>query len=102
MQGVRQVLMEMYEDMMTVFEGSQASREQSEPKNDAMSQQVAQLRLELERLKWMHQQEIAELQHNHGKSSGNTDFRILVDQQLLAQHNCQLTPAVGIYFLFNI
>uniref|UniRef100_H2YZW3 Zinc finger protein n=1 Tax=Ciona savignyi TaxID=51511 RepID=H2YZW3_CIOSA len=52
MQGVQQVLVEMYEDMMSQPDGT-------------AGQQVAQLRLELERLKWMHQQEIAELQHNH-------------------------------------
>uniref|UniRef100_H2YZW4 MYND-type domain-containing protein n=1 Tax=Ciona savignyi TaxID=51511 RepID=H2YZW4_CIOSA len=64
MQGVQQVLVEMYEDMMSVFESNQGKKGTEQPDGTA-GQQVAQLRLELERLKWMHQQEIAELQHNH-------------------------------------
>nr|CAB3267963.1 protein kinase C-binding protein 1-like [Phallusia mammillata] len=61
--GVRQVLVEMYEDMMTEMD-SQPSKDSSGKDSD-VSHQVNQLQLELDRLKWMHQQEIAELQHNH-------------------------------------
>lgn len=67
--GVRQVLVEMYEDMMAVFE-TQPQKDSSTTKDSDVSHQVTQLQLELDRLKWMHQQEIAELQHNHG----NTEF----------------------------
>nr|XP_009859278.2 protein kinase C-binding protein 1-like [Ciona intestinalis] len=65
MQGVQQVLVEMYEDMMNVFESNQGKKNTEHQGDATVGQQVTQLRLELERLKWMHQQEIAELQHNH-------------------------------------
>ena len=66
MKSMQEVLSEIYEDMMATLQGSQSNNSLNNETDGNTEQQVTQLRLEIQRLKWMHKQEIAEIQHNHG------------------------------------
>lgn len=61
MDTVQKVFYEMYTDMMVPMRNAESSNAATA----TAMHEVAQMRLELERLKWMHEQEIAELKHNH-------------------------------------
>ncbi|XP_039258712.2 uncharacterized protein LOC120335289 isoform X2 [Styela clava] len=63
MDTVQKVFYEMYTDMMVPMRN--AGNESNNAATATAMHEVAQMRLELERLKWMHEQEIAELKHNH-------------------------------------
>ncbi|CAK8681281.1 unnamed protein product [Clavelina lepadiformis] len=65
MKSMQEVLSEIYEDMTATFQGSQSNNSLNNETDGNTEQQVTQLRLEIQRLKWMHKQEIAEIQHNH-------------------------------------
>ena len=66
---MQHILVEMYEDMLAMFKNSQGglpATNNADSVTGAGSQQLSKLQLEIEQLKWSHQQQIAELQHNHG------------------------------------
>lgn len=64
METVQKVFYEMYTDMMVPLTINGDS-ETGTPAAGPGMHEIAQLRVELQRLKWMHDQEIAELKHNH-------------------------------------
>lgn len=64
MDTVQKVFYEMYTDMMVPLTAT-AGSEAATPAAATAMHDVAQLRLELQRLKWMHEQEVAEVKHNH-------------------------------------
>lgn len=70
MEGVQKVFYDMYTEMIapmrTVVSSGTSSNAEAEAAAATALNQVSQIRLELERQKWMHDQEIAELKHNHG------------------------------------
>jgi len=72
MQSMQNIIVEMYEDMVTMFkstpQGSMANNSISADVSLASQQQLNKLQLEINEMKWSHQQQIAEIQHNHGKS----------------------------------
>ena len=64
---MQNIVVEMYEDMVAMFKTSQGPiANSSADVSFASQQQITKLQLEIEQLKWSHQQQIAELQHNHG------------------------------------
>lgn len=65
METVQKVFYEMYTDMMAPLTTNGDVGAGATTAAPAMHE-IAQLRVELQRLKWMHDQEIAELKHNHG------------------------------------
>lgn len=71
METVQKVFYEMYTDMIVPLT-TNGDVEASAPAAASSMQEIEQLRVDLQRRKWMHDQEIAELKHNHGKTFSDT------------------------------